>query len=142
MPPPRPPRTPRDAPAPTTLPSDSPTSTPSLTNLLDRPALILAVSPFGRPDARVTAAAVRAGALGVLDLGRDRDEALGALDDTARWARGPFGVRVGAGCPLLPSDLPDAVDTVLLAPDAPWQPRDAGPSRRVLREGPSPRALS
>ncbi|TMK45868.1 MAG: hypothetical protein E6G66_12335, partial [Actinobacteria bacterium] len=93
---------------------------------LNRRDLVLAISPFGLPDARVTAAAVRAGALGVLDLGRDRDAAIGALAETARWARGPFGVRVGAGCPLLPSDLPDTVDTVLLAPDAPWQVRDAG----------------
>src|SRR5205807_5167529 len=46
--------------------------------------------------------------------------------------------RVGAGCPLLPSDLPDTVDTVLLAPDAPWQLRDAGGGRRILLEVTSP----
>jgi len=146
MPTPRPPRTPRaskraaprHADARTTSPVNSPTGTPSVTKPLDRRDLVLAISPFGRPDARVTAAAVRAGALGVLDLGRDRDEALAALDETARWARGPFGVRVGAGCPLRISDLPDMVDTVLLAPDAPWQLGDAGSGRRVLVEVTSP----
>ncbi|HEY4937803.1 MAG TPA: hypothetical protein VIJ69_02140, partial [Actinomycetota bacterium] len=139
MPTPRPPRTLRAAtrdPSPRTTPP--PTSTQARTNPLDQRDLVLAISPFGRPDARVTAAAVRAGVLGVLDLGRDRDEAVAALEQTARWARGPFGVRVSAGCPLLPSDLPDAVDTVLLAPDAPWQLSDAGPGRRVLLEVTSP----
>src|SRR5438105_2619107 len=113
-------------------------TTPPPGDSLNRRDLVLAISPFGLPDARVTAAAVRAGALGVLDLGRDRDAAIGALAETARWARGPFGVRVGAGCPLLPSDLPDVVDTVLLAPDAPWQLRDAGGGRRILLEVTSP----
>src|SRR6195256_3499130 len=139
MPTPRPPRTLRAATRdPNSGTNPPPASTQTLTNPLDRRDLVLAISPFGRPDARVTAAAVRAGVLGVLDLGQDRDEALAALDDTARWARGPFGVRVGAGCPLLPSDLPAAVDTVVLAPDAPWQLRDAGPGRRVLLEVTSP----
>src|SRR5947209_8005296 len=40
--------------------------------------------------------------------------------------------------PAFPSELPDAVDTVVLAPDAPWQLRDAGPGRRVLLEVTSP----
>src|SRR5260370_11845979 len=121
MPPPRPRRVPRTAPpgpnsrAAATLAA----STPPPGDSLNRRDLVLAISPFGLPDARVTAAAVRARALGVLDLGRDRDAAIGALPETARWARGPFGVRVGARCPLLPSDLPDTGDTLLLPPHAP-----------------------
>src|SRR5437763_8254937 len=140
MPTTRPRRVPRTAaPDPTSRAAAAPAATtPPPGDSLNRRDLVLAISPFERPDARVTAAAVRAGALGVLDLGRDRDEAIGALAETARWARGPFGVRVGAGCPLLPSDLPDTVDTVLLAPDAPWQPGDVGPGRRVLVEVTSP----
>src|SRR5437899_6851251 len=105
---------------------------------LDSPDLILAVTPFERPDARVAAAAARAGAVGVLDLGRDRARALEALQDTVRWSRGPFGVRVPPGCPLGPGDLPTSVETVILAAGAPWPPAEAGPSRRVLVEVTSP----
>src|SRR5437868_6936519 len=140
MPTPRPrrlPRTPPPGPNPRAAAAPA-ASTPAPGDFLNRRDLALAIAPFGVPDARVTAAAVRAGALGVLDLGRDRDAAIGALAETARWARGPFGVRVGAGCPLLPSDLPDVVDTVLLAPDAPWQLRDAGGGRRILLAVTSP----
>ncbi|WP_420803297.1 SDR family NAD(P)-dependent oxidoreductase [Streptomyces spiramyceticus] len=61
----------------------------------------------------MVAAAQRAGALGLLDLGRDPDRARTAL--AALRGRGPYGVRVPAGCPLTPDELPDAVDTVLLA---------------------------
>src|SRR3979409_2025215 len=110
MPTPQPPRTLRAASRdPNSRTTPPPNGTPSPSNPLDQRDLVIAISPFGRPDARVTAAAVRAGVLGVLDLGRDRDEAVAAPGETARWARGPFGVRVGAGCPLLPSDLPEAV---------------------------------
>src|SRR2546421_5015063 len=109
-----------------------------MTGPLDRPDLILALTPFERPNARVAAAAARAGALGVLDLGRDRARALAALQDTVRWSPGPFGVRVPPGCPLAPGDLPASVDTVILAAGAPWLPAEAGPSRRVLVEVTSP----
>ncbi|KOG43933.1 erythronolide synthase [Streptomyces decoyicus] len=57
-------------------------------------------------------AAERAGALGLLDLGRDAGAARDAL---ARTGRLRHGVRVPVGCPLTPADLPDEVDTVLLA---------------------------
>ncbi|HYR61098.1 MAG TPA: type I polyketide synthase, partial [Actinomycetota bacterium] len=113
-------------------------ATTPLPTPLEARDLILAVTPFERPDARVAAAAVRAGAVGVLDLGHDREEALAALRDTARWSPGPFGVRVPSGCPVLPADLPDAVDTVLLAAGAPWAPGDTGPKRRVLVEVTAP----
>ncbi|MFF7242667.1 SDR family NAD(P)-dependent oxidoreductase [Embleya sp. NPDC008237] len=93
---------------------------------------ILAVSPLGRPNARIVIAAHRAGALGVLDLGRERDPALDALAEAS--AVPCFGVRVPVGCPLDPHELPEGVDVVLLAPDAPWSLADVGPGRRVLVE--------
>src|SRR5260370_32116423 len=98
MPPPRPRRVPRTAPpgpnsrAAATLAA----STPPPGDSLNRRDLVLAISPFGLPDARVTAAAVRAGALGVLNPARAPDAAIGALAPTARWARGPFRARVAA----------------------------------------------
>ncbi|MFI6983403.1 SDR family NAD(P)-dependent oxidoreductase [Embleya sp. NPDC050154] len=90
------------------------------------------MSPFGRPNARLVIAAHRAGALGVLDLGRDRDAALGELAEAS--AVPSFGVRVPVGCPLEPRELPAHVHVVLLAPDAPWAPATVGPGRRVLVE--------
>ncbi|MET9519485.1 SDR family NAD(P)-dependent oxidoreductase [Streptomyces sp. NPDC002994] len=75
--------------------------------------LVVVVSPFEEPNPAMVVAAQRAGALGLLDLGRDRDRARTAL--AALRGRGPYGVRVPAGCPLTPEELPAAVDTVLLA---------------------------
>ena len=82
--------------------------------------LVVAVTPFGQPNAALAAAVERAGGLGVLDLGRDRNLAVAALSDTARWVPASFGVRVGPGCPLTPADLPAEVDTVVLAFGSPW----------------------
>ncbi|MFE2867921.1 SDR family NAD(P)-dependent oxidoreductase [Embleya sp. NPDC059259] len=93
---------------------------------------VLAVSPLGRPNARLVIAAHRAGALGVLDLGRERDAALDALTEAS--ALSSFGVRVPVGCPLSPDELPSRVRVVLLAPDAPWPLAAVGPGRRVLVE--------
>ncbi|WP_229686466.1 beta-ketoacyl synthase N-terminal-like domain-containing protein, partial [Longimycelium tulufanense] len=78
---------------------------------------VVGVTPFGRPAARLTVAVARAGGLGVLDLGRDRERALAALDEVTGWWGGPFGVRVPAGCDVRPEELPPAVDTILV--DAP-----------------------
>ena len=82
--------------------------------------LVAGVTPFGQPNATLAAAVERAGGLGVLDLGRDRNLALAALSDTARWVPASFGVRVGPGCPLNPADLPAEVDTVVLGFGSPW----------------------
>ncbi|WP_239380268.1 type I polyketide synthase [Frankia sp. CIT1] len=87
--------------------------------------LVIGITPFTEPDARLAAAVTRAGALGVLDLGRDAATARTALVNTARWARGPFGVRVPAGCATVPGELPPVVDTVVL------------PSGRVPGAGPA-----
>lgn len=96
--------------------------------------LIICITPFGEPDARLATAVCAAGGLGVLDLGRGDRRTREALARLSRAAPGPYGVRVGAGCALGPDDLhpasdtvgpaPDTVvlapDTVVLAADAPW----------------------
>ncbi|WP_406281965.1 beta-ketoacyl synthase N-terminal-like domain-containing protein [Embleya sp. NBC_00896] len=92
------------------------------------------MSPFGRPNARLVIAAHRAGALGVLDLGRDRELALAETAALAGSVATSFGVRVPAGCPVGPEELPDHVDVVILAHGAPWTPAEPGPGRRVLVE--------
>ncbi|MGW1378754.1 SDR family NAD(P)-dependent oxidoreductase [Streptomyces sp. NPDC002446] len=97
--------------------------TPSRSSSRPRPAppvaagraLVVALTPFEQPDERIVAAAERAGALGLLDLGRDAGPARDALAGLARRLRRPHGVRVPVGCPLTPDDLPATVDTVLLA---------------------------
>lgn len=98
-----------------------------------RSPLVLAVNPVHRPAPRLTAAAARAGALGVLELpDHDTPTAANALRTTCRWSKRPFGVRVRPGFPLAPDDLPDLVHTVLLA-DPDRSPADF-PGRRVLVE--------
>ncbi|MFD9481043.1 SDR family NAD(P)-dependent oxidoreductase [Streptomyces nojiriensis] len=86
--------------------------------------LVVAVSPFEEPHPAVVIAAERAGALGLLDLGRDADAARRAVAELDRrlgmGAR--YGVRVPAGCPIGPGELPAAVDTVLLADPASHTP--------------------
>ncbi|MFE5159794.1 SDR family NAD(P)-dependent oxidoreductase [Streptomyces sp. NPDC056697] len=94
---------------------------------------VLAVNPLHRPSPRLTAAAGRAGALGVLELSERRRDAIEVVRRTARWSGGrPFGVRVRPGCPLGVADLPEDATTVLLADPA----RTAAdfPGRRVLVE--------
>ncbi|MFE3934352.1 hypothetical protein ACFXPJ_11310, partial [Streptomyces goshikiensis] len=51
--------------------------------------LVVAVSPFEEPQPRIVTAAERAGALGLLDLGRDPAAARAAFAEIAR--------RLGAG---------------------------------------------
>ncbi|MBW5482424.1 beta-ketoacyl synthase N-terminal-like domain-containing protein, partial [Streptomyces bambusae] len=99
--------------------------------------LVVAVSPFEEPHAPIVLAAERAGALGLLDLGRDAAAAGRALTELTARLRGPYGVRVPVGCPVGPDGLPPDVDTVLLADPAlhraprPWA-ADGG--RRVWAE--------
>ncbi len=101
--------------------------------------IVIGISPFGEPDARVTSAVSRAGGLGVLDLGAGHRRAREALADTSRWASGaPFGVRVSAACQLAPSDLGveegSGPDTVVLGVDAPWRASEVADGYRVLVE--------
>ncbi|MGH3982051.1 MAG: beta-ketoacyl synthase N-terminal-like domain-containing protein, partial [Pseudonocardiaceae bacterium] len=93
--------------------------------------LVLGITPFEEPNAHLAAALARAGAVGVLDLGRNAGRARAALADVCRWWTGPFGVRVPAQCPLSPADLPEQVDAVVHGPGSQWP---SAPGRRVFIE--------
>ncbi|MBL8777687.1 MAG: SDR family NAD(P)-dependent oxidoreductase [Acidimicrobiales bacterium] len=99
--------------------------------------LIVGVSPFERPDPALVVGLVRAGALGVLDLGRDPVVAGKALNEVTRWTDESFGVRVPEAADHETATLPDQVDTVVLA-DADAVAVWATPGRRVLVEVRSP----
>ncbi|ARQ70544.1 type I polyketide synthase [Streptomyces marincola] len=97
--------------------------------------LVIGVSPFGEPDARLVAAVCRAGGLGVLDLGPGGRRSAEELSRLRSWAAAPYGVRVSAGCALPPEDVGDAPDlTVVLGHGAPWRPADLPAHWRVLAE--------
>ena len=97
--------------------------------------LVLGVSPFAVPDARLVSAVGRAGGVGILDLGVGDRHSREALDLLLSWASGPFGVRVTGYCARQPEDLPqDHVDTVLLGHDAKWSIPDLAARHRVLVE--------
>ena len=100
----------------------------------DQRELVIGVSPFGEPNARLVGAVCRAGGLGILDLGVGGREARQALELSRQWVPGSFGVRVAAGCALQPADLPAEVGTVLLGADCPWQQADLAERCRVLVE--------
>ncbi|MFG3527258.1 SDR family NAD(P)-dependent oxidoreductase [Streptomyces sp. NPDC047917] len=95
--------------------------------------LVLAVHPFGVASARFTAAAARAGGLGVLDLTGDVRSAREQLRLAAEWTRSGFGVRLGEGHGIPAPDLPACVHTVVLAAGAEATATDF-PGRRVLAE--------
>ncbi|QQM39108.1 type I polyketide synthase [Streptomyces liliifuscus] len=124
--------------------------------------MIIGITPFGEPEARLAAAVSRAGGLGVLDLGVGDRRAREALASLRRWAPGPFGVRVGAHCRIAPGELdPGELDpgklepgefapgkksgkpgkrddgglhTIVLGMDSPWQIDEVTATRRVLVE--------
>ncbi|MFI6251386.1 SDR family oxidoreductase [Streptomyces sp. NPDC051016] len=96
--------------------------------------LIICITPFGQPDARLATAACAAGGLGVLDLGSGDRRTREALTRLKRAAPGPYGVRVAAGCALTPADLGPAPDTVVLTADAPWDIAQLAAHTRVLVE--------
>ncbi|MGI5134178.1 SDR family oxidoreductase [Streptomyces sp. CA-106110] len=102
--------------------------------------MIIGITPFGDPDARLASAVSRAGGLGVLDLGDGDRRSREALARLHRLAPGPFGIRVGPRCRLVPADLVRETDgdegpgTVVLAADAPWQIGDVAARHRVLVE--------
>ncbi|MFI6460306.1 SDR family NAD(P)-dependent oxidoreductase [Streptomyces sp. NPDC050538] len=100
--------------------------------------MIIGITPFHEPDARLAAAVSRAGGLGVLDLGTGDRRAREALARIRRWAPGPFGVRVGPHCRIVPGDLTTGAGekphTVVLAVDAPWRVDEVAADHRVLVE--------
>ncbi len=75
---------------------------------------VVAISPGEHPDAALVIAACRAGALGILDIGRDAEVGRAALAKVAAAGVGPFGVRVPLGVALDPEDLPQQARVVLL----------------------------
>jgi hypothetical protein len=77
-----------------------------------REAFVVGISPLEAPDSSVVTAMIRAGALGVLDLGRDPAAAQRALTATARQVR-HFGVRLPDGVTY--DTLPAAVTHVIVA---------------------------
>lgn len=95
--------------------------------------IVIAVNPFAVPSARVTAAATRAGGLGVLDLTSGGRRAAGELALAAEWSPGGFGVRLRDTGAFPARDLPAGAHTVLLTDDASCAPADF-PGRRVLVE--------
>ncbi|MFD3309865.1 SDR family oxidoreductase [Streptomyces sp. NPDC058694] len=119
--------------------------------------MIIGITPFGEPEARLAAAVSRAGGLGVLDLGVGDRRAREALASLRRWAPGPFGVRVGAHCRIAPGELgpgklepgefasgkqsgkpgkreDGGLHTVVLGTDSPWQIDEVTGTYRVLVE--------
>ncbi|MEV2210270.1 SDR family NAD(P)-dependent oxidoreductase [Streptomyces sp. NPDC050997] len=107
--------------------------------------LIIGITPFREPDARLAAAVSRAGGLGVLDLGAGDRRAREALERLRRWAPGPFGIRVAAHCRMDPEGLtgagatdeeasPSHLHTVVLGTDSPWRIGEVPAEYRVLAE--------
>jgi acyl transferase domain-containing protein/NAD(P)H-dependent flavin oxidoreductase YrpB (nitropropane dioxygenase family) len=104
--------------------------------------LIIGITPFREPDARLAAAVSRAGGLGVLDLGDGDRAAREALARLRQWVPGRFGVRVAAHCRTDPSELArgggrrtaSGPHTVVLGAGSPWHIGDVAAEYRVLVE--------
>ncbi|MFI6695395.1 SDR family oxidoreductase [Streptomyces sp. NPDC050433] len=106
---------------------------PSWSNDFSLPHSVIVINPLQRPSPRLTATAAAAGAIGVLELPtEDPRQVVDLLDRTCRWSAGPFGVRIREGCSATAGELPELVDTVLLADPARSPAEFAG--RRVLVE--------
>ncbi|MGW3103598.1 SDR family oxidoreductase [Streptomyces sp. NPDC001100] len=118
-----------------------------MTSVARAAEMIIGITPFHEPDARLAAAVSRAGGLGVLDLGIGDRRSREALARIRRWSPGPFGVRIGAHCRIAPAELATAADggphTVVLAADAAWRVDEVADAYRVLVEVTDPdQALS
>ncbi|MGE0134127.1 MAG: SDR family NAD(P)-dependent oxidoreductase [Dehalococcoidia bacterium] len=83
--------------------------------MLDRLSRVVVLSPFEAPDHGLVIAAARAGALGVLDLGRDRGQAFASLYQLAAEPRLEFGVRVPEGVLFDAERLPANITTIVVA---------------------------
>ncbi|MHB1845698.1 MAG: beta-ketoacyl synthase N-terminal-like domain-containing protein, partial [Deltaproteobacteria bacterium] len=100
-----------------------PSSLPA--GLLDR--VILGLTPLEEPDPALCVALCRAGALGILDLGREPRAARTALAAVAAQVPGEFAVRIPEGPSLEPVELPESCAALLLA-----APADAARLRGAL----------
>ncbi|MEU9026519.1 SDR family NAD(P)-dependent oxidoreductase [Streptomyces sp. NPDC048383] len=99
--------------------------------------LVIGMTPFGEPDARLAAAVTRGGGLGVLDLGSGDRAARKEWGDLRGWLPGRHGVRVGPHCRLpLDALARDGAPphTVVLGVGAPWRPEALPSGVRVLAE--------
>lgn len=106
---------------------------PFWSNDFSLPHSVIVINPLHRPSPRLTATAAATGAVGVLELPTDDPrEVADLLDRTCRWSSVPFGVRIREGCSVTAGELPELVDTVLLADPARSPAEFAG--RRVLAE--------
>lgn len=106
---------------------------PFWSNDFSLPHSVVVINPLHRPSPRLTATAAATGAVGVLELPTDDPrEVADLLDRTCRWSSVPFGVRIREGCSVTAGELPELVDTVLLADPARSPAEFAG--RRVLAE--------
>lgn len=111
--------------------------------------MVAAITPFEEPNARLVVAGIRAGAVSILDLGRDPARALGAIADIRRWTAGSrgeikIGVRIPPGCPISPEELdaqlasqwpgagPLVVDRVVLARGSAWTAAQAALGGRLV----------
>ncbi|MCH2105101.1 MAG: SDR family NAD(P)-dependent oxidoreductase [Planctomycetes bacterium] len=84
---------------------------------------LVGITPSCRPDTHLAVALARAGAVGVVDLGLDRERGLASLERALEHASEGIGALVRAELELGPAALPLAVELVLLAPGVdplPW----------------------
>jgi acyl transferase domain-containing protein/NAD(P)H-dependent flavin oxidoreductase YrpB (nitropropane dioxygenase family)/NAD(P)-dependent dehydrogenase (short-subunit alcohol dehydrogenase family) len=80
---------------------------------------IVGITPFERPDASLAHALAQAGAVAVLDLGRERETGLEAIEELRRRGVRSFGVRLPEPSLYRPEQLPANVSLVMI---------DAGPN--------------
>ncbi|MEC9071496.1 MAG: hypothetical protein VX938_03915, partial [Myxococcota bacterium] len=77
---------------------------------------LVGISPSCRPDARLAVALARAGAVGVVDLGLDRERGLASLNRALEHAKGGLGALIRAELELDPASLSEELELVILAP--------------------------
>ncbi|MFT5432470.1 MAG: 3-oxoacyl-(acyl-carrier-protein) synthase, partial [Myxococcota bacterium] len=75
---------------------------------------VIGITPFQAPDARLAVALCRAGVVGVIDLGLDREAAIDAVHVASKYTE-TFGIRVPVGCDFAAECLTDQVGMVVLA---------------------------
>ncbi len=75
---------------------------------------VIGMSPFETPDVGLVEALVKAGGIGILDLGRQKDLAQAALQNLIEHGLQSFGVRVPDVKHYQPSDLPEQVTHLVL----------------------------
>ncbi len=79
---------------------------------------VVGISPFETPDAQLVEALVRAGATGILDLGRDREEGLSSLRRLKSISLADCGIRIPKLEVYTPADFTEFVGLGHLITDA------------------------